>query len=482
MSLFRPALGVLGFVLVILSGLMLLPTLMVFADQGPNYRGFLVSFSVTSVTGLLLLLFFRRAMQTPNPRKMFLVTAMCWIGASAFSSLPLLLSNLGFSFTDAMFEAVSGITTTGSTVMQGLDGVPRDILLWRSLMQWVGGIGVIGMAVAILPFLRVGAMKLFQTESSDWSEKAVARETIQLRYILTTYLIISLLCAAWYFVAGMNWFEAINHMMTTISTGGYSTSDQSLGHFQSPWIQWGAILFMVVGGLPFTLYIHLVVTRRSHHLLDSQVIAFLSIVMSAGVLMTAYLMSTNSLSLGPAVTAAFFNTTSIITTTGYATEDFNGWGAGAIAMFFFLTVVGGCSGSTSGGIKIFRIQLLWLFLKDQVMKSTHPRAIVSMRYNQRPVDQDVVSSFISFLAMVTITYMIMTVALGLTGLDLVTSSSGALTAIMNVGPGLGEMIGPAANFQMLPDAAKWILCMGMLLGRLEYLTLFILLAPGFWRD
>lgn len=482
MSLFRPALGVLGFVLVILSGLMLLPTLLVFTGEAPNYRAFLISFSITGVTGLLLLLFFRHAMQNPNPRKIFLVTAMCWLGACAFSAIPLLLSNLGLTVSDAMFEAVSGITTTGSTILQGLDSAPKDILLWRSLMQWVGGIGVIGMAVAILPFLRVGAMKLFQTESSDWSEKAIARDAIQLRYILITYLVLSLLCAGWYFAAGMPWFEAINHMMTTISTGGYSTSDGSIGHFQSLWIQWGAVLFMVLGGLPFTLYIHLVITRRSNYLLDSQVLAFLFILTGAGVLMTAYLMFTNSMSLGPALTTAFVNTTSIITTTGYASADYNAWGAGAIAMFFFLMVVGGCSGSTSGGIKIFRLELLWLFLKEQVMQSLHPRAVIALKYNQRPVSPDVISSFVAFLSMATISFMVITVGLGLTGLDLVTAASGALTAVMNVGPGLGDVIGPALNFKTLSDPAKWMLCIGMLLGRLEYLTLLILLTPGFWRD
>lgn len=484
MSLFRPALGVLGFVLVILSSFMLLPTLLTFTGDGPNYRAFLVSFGVTSIVGLTLLLFFRNAMRNPNPRKLFLITATCWVGVSLFSALPLLLSDYGFTATDAIFESISGITTTGSTIMSDLDHTARDILLWRSLMQWIGGIGVIAMAVAILPFLRVGAMRLFRTESSDWSEKAVAHDTSHLRYILAVYLLISLACASWYFLCGMDWFEAVNHMMTTISTGGFSTSDDSLGHFDSEAVEWGAVLFMVIGGLPFSSYIYLAKNRRldANSLRDSQIMAFFVILVGAGLLMTGYLVYRDRMAPVDAVTTAFVHTTSLITTTGYTTEDYGDWGSGAIPVFFFLTVVGGCSGSTSGGIKIFRLQLLWLFLKEQVLQSLHPRAVVALKYNQQPVGPDVVSSFIAFQSMVTVTFMVMTVLLGLSGLDLVTSSSGALTAIMNVGPGLGDVIGPSMNFRMLPDQAKWILCAGMLMGRLEYLTLFILLAPDFWRN
>lgn len=483
MSLFRPALGVLGFVLVILSSFMLLPALLSFIGDAPNYRAFLVSFGITSIVGLTLLLFFRNAMRSPNPRKLFLITATCWIGVSAFSALPLWLSDYGFSTTDAIFEAVSGITTTGSTVMHDLDHTARDILLWRSLMQWIGGIGVIAMAVAILPFLRVGAMRLFRTESSDWSEKAVAHDTSHLRFILVVYLSISAACAGWYFLCGMDWFEAINHMMTTISTGEFSTSDDSLGHFNNAKVEWGAIFFMVVGGLPFSSYIYLARNRARGlgSLRDSQIMAFFVILLGAGLLMTGYLIYRDRMDPADALTTAFVHTTSLITTTGYTTEDYGDWGSGAIPVFF-LTVVGGCSGSTSGGIKIFRLQLLWLFLKEQVLQSLHPRAVVALKYNQQPVSPDVISSFIAFQSMVTVTFMVMTVLLGLSGLDLVTSSSGALTAIMNVGPGLGDVIGPAMNFGLLSDQAKWVLCAGMLMRRLEYLTLFILLAPDFWRN
>lgn len=481
MSLFAPALGVLGYVLIILSVLMLVPTTLAIAGHGLNASAFLLSFIVTMVTGMILFGAFRHAMRNPSPRQMFLITGLSWIGVSVFSALPLFLSHNAISLTNALFESVSGITTTGSTVLIGLDTLPRDLLLWRSLMQWIGGIGVIGMAVSILPFLRVGAMRLFQTESSDWSEKAVAREGNQLRYILLVYLFASTACAGYYFAFGMDWFEAVNHAMTTISTGGFSTSDASIGHFDSPWIQWGSVFFMVIGGLPFLFYIRFVVAGPTFTLRDTQVVAFLAIIIAAGLILTGYQVLTGT-PFELALRSAFLNTTSVITTTGYASADYGSWGTGAVAMFYFLMVVGGCSGSTSGGIKVFRLQLMLLFFREQVTRSIHPRAVIVLKYNQRPVNPDVVSSFIAFMGMATVTFMLVTLILSFTGLDLVTSSSSALTAIMNVGPGLGSQVGPAGNFNGLPDPSKWALCVAMLLGRLEYLTLLVLLAPAFWRD
>lgn len=467
--------------LVLLAGFMLFPLLLVFVDASPSYQSFILSFTLTAISGLTLVLLCKRFIENVNPRKMFLITALCWIGVCAFSSLPFLLSSMNLSVTDAVFESVSGITTTGSTILAGLDEMPKDLLLWRSIMQWIGGVGVIGMAIAVLPFLKVGAMRLFQTESSDWSEKHIERGASQLQYILVVYLVASILCFLYYYAFGMNWFDAICHAMTTISTGGYSTSDGSIGHFNTA-IQWGAVFFMAIGGLPFMMYLKIFINRGVSPLRDEQVVAFLAILFAAGSLLTAYQVLVHETPFTHALLDAFLNTTSIITTTGYASADYGLWGPGAVAIFYFLTVVGGCSGSTSGGIKIFRLQLMLLFMNEQIVRSVHPRAVISLRYNRHRIEPDVISSFVAFMAMATICFLILTVALSLAGLDLVTSSSGALTAMMNVGPGLGETIGPAGNFSTLPTVAKWLLCVGMLFGRLEYLTLFVLLMPVFWRD
>lgn len=481
LSLFRPAFAVLGGMLLILSLLMLLPAALALADRGPDWRAFLIGSGITAAAGIVLLIPNRNSLEHLTSQRMFLVTFANWVGVPLFATLPFTLSNLGISMTDAVFESVSGVTTTGSTILTGLDSMPHDILLWRSMIQWVGGIGFIGMAVAVLPFLRVGGMRLFQTESSDWSEKAVPRARTLFRSLTVTYLVLSMLCALAYWAGGMNGFEAVNHAMTTISTGGYSTSDASIGHFPGKWMQWSACLFMVLGSLPFVLYIKVVSQRRVSALFDSQVNAFLAVVTLSGTLLAVYLHFYGNMKLWDALTLSFVNISSVITTTGFVSTDYSLWGAPAIVLFFFITFIGGCSGSTTGGIKVFRFQLFFLILYDQFVKSIHPQAVTTLRYNNRKVNEDVVSSSIAFMFMAMGSFALLAFILGLTGLDLVTSLTGSLTALMNVGPGLGDIIGPAGNFQSLSSAAKWALCAGMLLGRLEFLSLFILFTRMFWR-
>lgn len=480
-KLLQPAFAVFGINLLVLSVMMLMPALMVFAGQQSNTGVFLISSLITASIGVVLFFHHRKGVQQLTTQKVFLITAINWIGVSAFASIPFIFSNLHLSVVDAVFESVSGITTTGSTVLSGLDSMSRDILLWRSLCQWLGGIGIIAMAVTILPFLRVGGMRLFKTESSAWSDKTTPRLRVQLKYLISVYVLLTVLCALYYLFFGMGLFDAINHAMTTISTGGYSTYDASIGHFQSGYILMGAVLFMVLGGMPFTFYVHLLITQRVSFTGDAQIKAYLTLLFIAGMFMAIYLYLHGLATFPEALLHGFLNTASIMTTTGYASTDYSLWGSGAAALFFFLTFVGGCSGSTSGGIKIFRFQLFWLYLKEQVIQSVHPNAVVSLEYNHRKVTEDVISSSISFMYMAMWSYALLTLVLALCGLDLVTSSTGALTALMNVGPGLGEIIGPAGNFQSLPDLAKWALSFGMLLGRLEYLTLYILVTPLFWR-
>lgn len=481
MSLLYPAFAVLGVNLLVLSGLMLLPLALDLAGHAPNVWVFVRSAAITAVAGFSLGYLCHNQIRQLTTQKVFLITAVNWIGVSLFTALPYILSNLDMSFTDAVFEAVSGVTTTGSTVLTGLDDLPRDILLWRSMSQWLGGIGIIAMAVTILPFLRVGGMRLFKSESSDWSGKMTPRVRVQLRYLVLVYLLLSVVCAFSYWFFGMGLFDAVNHAMTTISTGGYSTYDASIGHFQSRGILWTCTLFMILGGIPFTFYVHYLVNPHVYYGGDSQIGAFLKLLIFAGYAMGLHFYLSEEISLAEALMHGFLNTASVITTTGYASTDFGAWAGGATAFFFFLLFVGGCSGSTSGGIKVFRFQLFWLYLKGQFIQSAHPNAVVHLEYNHRRVTADIVSSSISFMFMAMGSYAVLTVILEMCGLDLVTSTTGALTALMNVGPGLGDVIGPAGNFKSLPDAAKWALCFGMLLGRLEYLALLILFTPMFWR-
>lgn len=480
MKLFRPVLFVCGTIAFIMAGLLLIPAVFAWLTGDEEARTFFLSAGLAVLSGVVLILPGRGHRFSLNARQLYLLTSFSWLMLSLFGALPLMLSLHPLSLTDAVFEAVSGITTTGSTVLSGLNTLPHSILLWRSLLQWVGGLGVIGMAVSILPFLRVGGMRLFQTESSDWSEKSLPRFNELARGLLLVYMGITLACALGYLAAGMTLFDAICHALTTVSTGGYATDDSSMGRF-SNLILWISVLFMLLGGMPFVLYIRFLSQRDAGILRDQQARGFLLLVLALTLLLTAQQLLTSGGEPFDVLTHVAFNLVSVITTTGYASTDYSLWGSFSVAFFFFVTFVGGCSGSTSGGMKIFRFQLSWLFLKDQMNKLVHPRGMFSIRYNGKAVSEDILVSAVAFSFLFFLVLALTTLFLAATGLDLITSLSGAATALANVGPGLGDMIGPAGNFAAVSDSGKWILGFAMILGRLELLTVMVLLTPVFWR-
>ncbi|PAU88328.1 TrkH family potassium uptake protein [Pseudomonas jilinensis] len=479
-AFFRPVLLVVGILTLIMTGLMSCVALFAFWRGDPELSVFLISAAIAGGAGLTLVLLGRQARFHLVARQLYLLTSLSWLGMSLVGALPLFFSHFQLSFVDAVFEAVSGITTTGSTVLSGLEQLPPSLLLWRSMLQWLGGLGVIGMAVSILPFLRVGGMRLFHTESSDWSDKSIPRIQTLARLLVAIYLCISLACMLAYWLAGMNLFDAINHAMTTVSTGGYATDDRSMGRFDER-VLWVAIVFMLLGALPFTLIIAFVQRPRLALLSNSQVMALLSVVAVVSLLLSAFLVLNGELPLFSALTQATFNLVSVITTTGYASADYTQWGAFSVALFFVVMFIGGCSGSTSGGMKVFRFQLSYLFLRSQIRKLVHPSGVFVTRYNGKTVQDDIILSAVAFSFLFFLTLAVLTLLLALLGLDLVTSLSAAATALTNVGPGLGDIVGPAGNFQPLPATAKWLLCFGMLLGRLELLTMMVLFTPMFWR-
>nr|WP_246624701.1 TrkH family potassium uptake protein [Oceanobacter mangrovi] len=459
---------------------MLVPAVYSMAVDDHEAMAFFSGCGWSAGIGLVLLMSNRSRDFTLNARQLYLLTSLSWLMLSFFSALPLTLTDHPLTLTDAVFEAVSGITTTGSTVMSGLHDTPPSLLLWRSMLQWIGGIGVIGMAVSILPFLRVGGMRLFQTESSDWSDKSLPRFQHLARSLVAVYLGMTLLCTLSYWFAGMTAFDAINHAMTTVSTGGYATDDASMGRFDNT-ILWIATLFMMLGGMPFTIFIRLVSRPSLRVFRDDQIKGFvLIVIVLVGVLFLQQWLTTDREPF-EILTQAAFNIVSVITTTGFASEDYTLWGSFAMALFFFVTFIGGCSGSTSGGMKIFRFQLSWLFLRDQMRKLVHPRGFFVVRYNRKPITDDIMGSAVAFSFLFFVVLTLTTLALAATGLDVLTSLTGAATALTNVGPGLGDIIGPAGNFASLPDSSKWILSLAMILGRLELLTLVVLLSPVFWR-
>jgi trk system potassium uptake protein TrkH len=477
-----PIVQILGFLLILLSFLMTLPVNLLMFGETSDWLAFVKSASVCFVIGVVALSVSGRRKHTLKQRQMFMLTVSAWVIIPLFSSLPLLLSGMNLTITDAFFESISGVTTTGSTVLTGLDSMPDDILLWRSLMQWMGGIGIIGMAVAILPFLRIGGMRLFATESSEWSEKVVPRTNSLARSLVGVYLGITLACLLSYWVLGMTLFEALNHALTTVSTGGYSTSDSSMGQFESLGILLVATVFMAIGGMPFFLFVRFIHGQRQPLFRDQQVRFFLVLLVAVAAMLTVYRVVNDDADPFYTFIHALFNVTSVVTTTGFASTDYSMWGPFAVVIFLFITFVGGCSGSTAGGMKIFRFQLSMLLLREQVRRLLHPHAVFARNYNGRVIGDDIVASSVAFSFIFLATLAVVTAMLGALGLDLVTSFSGAVTALTNVGPGLGDIIGPAGNFQSLPDAAKWVLMATMILGRLELLSVFVMLSPDFWRS
>lgn len=411
------------------------------------------------------------------PLHTFLLTSSVWMVAALCGAGPLYFYDL--SLTDALFEAMSGITTTGSTVMSGLDETPRGIILWRALLQAVGGVGFIVTGIALLPILKVGGMQLFRSESSETGGKELRNATMFASATLQIYFVLIGICALLYLLGGMTPFDAITHAMTTLSTGGYSGYDASFGHFDSSFLQWVCTLFMLAGALPFSWYIRGV---RQNIWRSEQVVAMLkALALTIGTL-SLWLMLARGEAPFDALRLVAFNVISVVTTTGYASTDYTLWGPFAVAAFFALTAVGGSTGSTAGGAKAMRWLVAIRSLLAQIRASYAPHRVTFVKYEGRPVSYDARSGVIAFFVLYAASFGVLASLLSFLGADMATATSGALTALANVGPGIGDVIGPAGNFASLDSASKLVLSFGMYLGRLEMATVFALFAPMFWRE
>lgn len=470
-----------GVLLGILATAMLVPAAVDYLDGHPDGTAFLVSAALTGFTGVLLVLGNRRRALRLTRRNAFVLTTVSWLATGAFGALPFMVSTLQLSFADAFFETVSGLTTTGSTILTGLDLLPSGILLWRGLLQWLGGIGIIVMAVSILPFLQVGGMHLIQTEFSDRSEKVMPRPAQFGRALVSVYVFLSACCALLYWNGGMSGFDAIVHAMTTISTGGYSNYDASLGHFPQPLVQATAIVFMILGSLPFVMYVRMLRGDFYHLWSAGQARAFILLLLTVIAFLTLWLWIKGGIPPHKALVLVSFQVVSIVSTTGYVTADYEQWVQGTEAIFLFLTIIGGCMGSTAGGLKVLRFQIMFAAIRYHLRQLIFPRMALSFSYAARTGDANIISNVFTFFAVFLASYAGLAIALSLFGLDIVTSLSASATALCNVGPGLGAIIGPAGNFATLPDGAKWLLSLGMLMGRLELFTVFAFLVPLFWR-
>jgi len=477
---FRPIWMISGVFLIIIGIGMLFPMFMDLAVSNPDWEVFALISGVVLFSGGSLYLGNRADYDEFSVQQAFLLTFVSWLLMPAFGALPFVFSELSLSYTDAYFEAMSGISTTGSTVITGLDGAPPGILLWRSMLQWFGGVGIIVMAVAILPILQIGGMQLFKIESFDVSDKLLPRATQLASALSLLYIALTIICAVTFWLVGMTPFEAVNHSFTTIATGGFSTSDGSIGHFDSALIDYTVAFFMIVGSLPFLLYLRLLRGQIGGIYHDSQVRWFIALVVLLIAMMVFWVWANNVYNFQDALRYTTFNVISILTGTGYATTDYTRWGAMPVMVFFFIMFIGGCAGSTSCGIKIFRFQVLVSMSAAHFKKLLRPNGIFIPRYNGGAIDESVTGSVMSYLFLFVVCFVLLALCLALTGLDFVTAVSGAGTAMANVGPALGPIIGPSGTFQELPDVSKWLLTFGMLLGRLELFAVLVLFSPKFW--
>tara|TARA_B100001778_G_scaffold188906_1_gene155594 strand:- start:1612 stop:3057 length:1446 start_codon:yes stop_codon:yes gene_type:complete len=471
----------LGILQIILGISMMIPIIfqLIFQELDSSFIGAGI---ITIVFGILFSLSNLDHQKKLNLQQAFLLTALSWVSIAVFGSLPFIFSELDLSVTDAFFESMSGITTTGSTIITNLDNSPKSILVWRAILQWLGGIGIIVMAITLMPIMNVGGMQLFKITSNDASEKILPKSKQISQRLIIIYSILTLLCATFYKIFGMSYFDSLTHSMTTIATGGFSNYNESIGYFQSASIEITAIIFIILGSIPFISYIKFLSGNKKIFISDSQIKSFLKIIILSIIILSIYLIFKNesiSIKIFRQVT---FNVVSILTGTGYVTHEFDDWGSFPLIFFLILMFIGGCAGSTACGIKIFRIQILGIFLINQLKKIIYPRGIFVNKYDNNNVDDKFMSSIISFIYLYIIIFFLITALLSLSGLDFITSISGAATSISNVGPGLGGIIGPNGNFSLIPDISKWILSLAMILGRLELFAILVLFLPSFWRN
>ncbi len=471
-----------GVLLIVLGGSMLAPyALQVTLNEGSH--SFISASFITIFIGVLFILANLEKEFKLNLRQTFLFSSLAWIMVAAFGSLPFLLSSQDFSFSEAFFESMSGITTTGATIISDLDNSPKSILLWRAIMQWLGGIGIVVMAITILPLLKVGGMQLFKMEGPDSTEKILPRTIEVAAIIISTYIVLTFLCGFFYWVFGMSIFDSVSHAMTTIATGGFSTHNESIGFFENPNIEIVASIFIILGSIPFISYLKFAQGNKMVFFQDVQIKGLIYLLLISIIIMFLYLLFIKyESSLFDKIRISSFNVISILSGTGYVTDDFGLWGKFSLIFFLLLMFIGGCAGSTACGIKIFRLQMLLIFLKNQIKKLISPNSVIITKYNNQKISDNFINSVIIFIFTFLFIFLIIAMLLSISGLDFITSISGAASSISNVGPGLGDIIGPNGNYKDIPDLSKWVLSFGMLLGRLELFAVLVLFFPSFWRN
>ncbi|WP_460274629.1 TrkH family potassium uptake protein [Celeribacter sp. ULVN23_4] len=477
----RPVVYVIGTLVGLLGLTMVIPMALDLAMGTGEWDVFLMAGVFTFLCGVGMALATQNGQQQGlSIRQMFLLTSLIWLILPLFGGIPFMLGATEASLTDAFFEAMSGVTTTGSTVFSGLDDLPAGILLWRSMLQWFGGVGIIVVAMVFLPELKVGGMQVFRSEAFETDGKVLPRAGEIAARISVIYLALTFACFFGYLLVGMSVFDAVNHALTTLSTGGFSTRDASFGAFQGP-AEYVSSFFMILASLPFVRYVQLLAGTAKPFWRDTQIHAYLIIIFGLTLAFSVYRLVVNQDHFEHSFREGLFNVSSIISGTGYASTDYQLWGAFPAVAFFFIGLIGGCAGSTACSVKVFRYQLLWASMRVQIRRILSPNGVFTPRYQGHPVTEDVLSSVMAFFSFFIVTLGVTSVLLAATGLDFITAISGAATALACVGPGLGDIIGPSGNFETVNPIAKWILAIAMLIGRLEVMSVFALFTIRFWR-
>ena len=480
MSNYKTVFFTLGLLQIILGLSMIIPILVQIVYNETD-SGFIGAGIISIIFGMLFYLSNLDHSKKINLQQAFILTSLSWLSIAIFGSLPFIFSNINLTLTDAFFESMSGITTTGSTIIENLNDTPKGILLWIAMLQWLGGIGIIVMAITLMPIMNVGGMQLFKISSNDKNEKILPKtKEISIRLIFI-YLSLTVTCSIIYKFCGMNFFDSFTHSMTTIATGGFSNYNNSIGHFNNFYIELTSIIFILSGSIPFIAYLKFINGDKKIFISDSQIKSFFKIIILSILILFLYVILVNRNFSDISLMDISFNVISILTGTGYVTDNFSNWGNFPLLFFLILMFVGGCAGSTTCGIKIFRVQILYQFFTNQIKKVIYPHGIFNVKYANQNIDEKFMSSVITFIYLYIIVFFLVTALLSVTGLDFITSISAAATAISNVGPGLGDMIGPNGNFSNLSNYSKWILSFAMLLGRLELFAILVLFIPSFWR-
>lgn len=483
---YRVIFFVIGFLLCLLSAAMLVPAALDYYYGDISYSYFLQSFVVTLFFGVSLIISNRTDINTVtdiNIKTAFLVTSLIWLIIPIFAAFPFLFSHTGYGFTDAIFETVSGLTTTGASIIPDVEVISKGILLWRAILHWLGGIGIIVMAMSVLPLLKIGGMQLFRMESSDKMEKFLPKST---QIAATTFLVYTVLTIFFVIllkeVSKISWFDAVNHVFAAISTGGFSFYNNSVAHFDSISVEIILIATMIAGALPFNLYAISIISKFEFFYKDTQVRFFLAALLLAVVLTTMWLTLNKGWEFSEALRKAGFNIISIMTCCGFATEDFSQWGGFALLIFFLVCIFGGCTGSSSGGMKAFRVYVLFEMCRNYIFTLIRPHGVYRTKFNGKIINQEESNSIVIFAILYILVLFLSALMLSFSGLDFLASISSSAAMLANSGPALAQDLGPIGNFSGISDYAKWVCTITMLLGRLELFALLVIITPAFWRS